>query len=197
MKKNMLFLLFSVLILLSIESCDKLKNDDSYPDPCPGYTCQTGGKSWDSLKYTPTENIDSIENGYRVFRVKVMSDKPVCYNDSLTVAIVAGLEENMPRPINIRAYIEVDYIDVHYHYAEYIQPIPMVNNNEMWSSEGPGGTNHWKFLPKPYVEGTSSEFFTVIFDFLVPVNGTNGQDWMYLCNMCTGLVIDYFYLAGE
>jgi len=195
MKKTLSFLLFSVPFMLILCSCDKSTDEGSHPELCDGYTYQTGGRSWDTLKYTPMSNGDSIENGYRVYRVKVMSDKPTCYNDSLTVAIVAGLEENQPRPIIVRAYLELDYIDHNNHYAEYITPIPLVNNNEMWSSEVGNGSNHWRFLPKPYVEGTNSEYFTTILDFLVPVNGNSGADWLYLCNMSTGLIIDYIYLA--
>ncbi len=186
-----------ILVFPSFISCHKLNNstpDDT--DKCAGFTSRYGEKNWDSLKYMPTLwwSTDSIENGYRVFTVKIQSDKAACYNDSIHVIIVAGFKENQPRPIGVRAYLEADYTDHTGKFSRYFEKIPMKDSAEMWTSAG--HNSFWNFFPEPHVDGAPYEYFYIYIDFLVPVHGNSQDDWLYLCAMSEGLAVTYYYWAS-
>jgi hypothetical protein len=197
MKLTILFSLSVLTIVLLFNSCDSLNKSDTNTEACEGYTPEFGGSEYDSLEYCPLSSGDSIENGYRIYSINLQSEKVTCFNDTILVWIRASMAQNQPRPILVRAYIEVDYIDYNYHYAEYFEPIPLQNTDELWEATGLNGSDGWKFLPKPHVDGTSSEYFSIHVDFMVPVNSDSGLDWRYLCEMCNIFLIRYSYWASN
>ena len=195
MKPSLLCLLVFSFFLLALISCDKHKEATVAVDPCEGYTCLSGGKQWDSVYKVPFDIIDSVLNGYHLYSVSIPFPGFTCTEDTLKVSIIAEMEANQPRPIDIRANIDVDY---YYTLNDYFEPIPLHINpqfeGETWVS-GVNGDMYWKFLPPPCPQGRTWGFIKVHVDYLVPIGTDYYTDMQYLFSMGNLLDVSFFYLG--
>lgn len=114
----------------------------------------------------------------------------------MKVCIIAEMKANQPRPIKIRAYIDVDYIGK----TDYFEAIPIAIDHqyegEAWVT-GVTGDFYWKFLPSPHTQGRTFGFFKVVVDYLVPIGSDYYTDKQYLFSMGNDLSIDFSYFEDQ
>jgi len=196
MKKSLLCLLVFLFLLVALISCEKHKEATVAVDPCEGYKYTSIDKQWDSVYKVPFDIIDSVTNGYHLYSLGIQFPRITCFNDTLKVAIIAEMKANQPRPINIRAYIDVDYLMP----PDYFEPIPLHIDNQYEGETWVSGVNedfYWKFLPSPHTQGRDLGFIKVHVDYLVPIGTDYYTDMQYLFSMGNTLSVDFFYYADQ